>query len=266
MKKGKNIILIIVLVVMIGLIGYLVYNYSKANQSRQNPIVTMEVSDFGTVKMELYPDKAPNTVANFVKLIQNGYYDGLTFHRVVPGFMIQGGDAKGDGTGSVMLQDLYPETSDEDNKEYTILGEFLANGYSKNNIRFERGVVAMARADYSNISNTLRKQGYNSGGAQFFIMTDDNTSLNGAYCAFGRVLEGMDVVDKIVSVETTKEESTDEEGKTTEAATETPVNKPVITKMEVDTFGVDYGNPETLDAFDYTSWVMQQYGGGVNLQ
>ena len=265
MKKGKSIILIIVLVVMIGLIAYLIYNYSKVNQTRQNPIVTMEVADFGTVKMELYPSFAPNTVANFVKLIQNGYYDGLTFHRVQPGFMIQGGDAKGDGTGSVMLQDLYPETSNENNKEYTIPGEFLANGYSKNNIRFERGVLAMARADYSSLSNTLRKQGYNSGGAQFFIMTDDTTSLNGNYCAFGRVIEGMDVVDKIVSVETTKEESTDDDGNTTETSTQTPVDKPVITKMEVDTFGVDYGNPETMDAFDYTSWIMQQYGGGLNL-
>lgn len=263
MKNSKNVLLIVALVIMIALIGYLVYGYAKKSTgTRENPIVTMEIQDYGTVKMELYPDMAPNTVANFVKLIQNGYYDGLTFHRVVPGFMIQGGDSKGDGSGKVMLKDLRPDTSDEDNKEYTIPGEFLANNFSKNTLRFERGIVGMGRADYSQLSNTLRKEGYNSASAQFFIMVDNNTSLNGAYAAFGRVTEGMEIVDKIVALETATE--TDSEGK--ETKTEKPVNPPVISKMTVETFGVDYGYPETLDAFDYTSWLMQNYGSGMNLQ
>lgn len=259
----SKIILLVVLVIMVGLIGYLVFGYvKKLNENVQNPIVTMEIQDYGTVKMELYPNQAPNTVANFVKLIQNGYYDGLTFHRVVPGFMIQGGDSKGDGTGSVMLKDLYPETSDADNKEYTIPGEFIANDYSKNTIRFEKGVLAMARADYSKVDSSLRTAGYNSAGAQFFIMSDNNSSINGMYAAFGKVIEGMDIVEKIVNLET--EVKTDDEGK--ETKTETPVNKPVITKMTVDTFGVDYGYPTTQDAFDYTSWIMSHYGSSLNLQ
>lgn len=264
MKNSKlKMVLIVVLILMIALIGYLVYGYvQKANMTKQNPIVKMEIQDYGTVTMELYPDMAPNTVANYVKLIQNGYYDGLTFHRVVPGFMIQGGDSKGDGTGKVMLKDLYPDTKDSDNKEYTIPGEFIANNYKNNTIRFEKGVLAMARADYSQLSNSLRTQGYNSAGAQFFIMVDENTSLNGTYCPFGKVLEGMDIVEKIVNLERAKE--TSEDG--TEKTTEKPVNPPVISKMTVDTFGVDYGYPETLDAFDVTSWIMSQYGNGLNLQ
>lgn len=261
MKNLKNLLLVVVLIIMVGLIGVLVYSYiKKTNENIQNPIVTMEIQDFGTVKMELYPKMAPNTVSNFVKLIQNGYYDGLTFHRVVQDFMIQGGDVNGDGTGKVMLKDLYPDTKDEDNKEYNIKGEFIANNFNQNTLRLERGVLAMGRADYSSLSSTLREQGFNSAGAQFFIMVADNSNLNGMYAGFGKVIEGMDIVDKIVALET--EVKKDDEGK--ETNTDKPVNPPVITKMTVDTFGVDYGNPETQDAFDYTSWLMQQYGSGLN--
>lgn len=254
MKLWSKILLVIVLIILLVLIGFLVYGYyNKFIVKKQNPIVTMEIQDYGTVKMELYPDMAPNTVANFVKLIQNGYYDGLTFHRVVPGFMIQGGDKKGDGTGSVTKKDLYPDSDDE--SEYTIPGEFVANNYNKNTLRFERGVLAMARADFTSMSPSLTTESYNSGGAQFFIMVEENTSLNGTYTAFGRVTEGMDIVDQIVNLETEKETSDDG----TETDTEKPVNPPVITKMTVDTFGVDYGYPETLEPFDYTSWIMQMY-------
>lgn len=254
----SKIALIVALVIMIGLIGYLVYGYAKKlNNNTQNPVVTMEIKDYGTVKMELYPEMAPNTVTNFIKLAQNGYYDGLTFHRVVPGFMIQGGDSKGDGTGSVTLKDLDPQISDEDNKNYAIKGEFVVNNYTKNTLKFERGVLGMARADYSRLG--LSTEGYNSAGSQFFIMVDDNSSLNGSYCAFGKVIEGMDIVDKIVALETTTE--TDEEGK--EEKTETPVNPPVIEKMTVDTLGVKYGKPETMEPFDYNSWLMKMYGSGL---
>lgn len=254
MKLWSKIILVIVLIILLVLIGFLAYGYyNKFIVKRQNPVVTMEIQDYGTVKMELYPDMAPNTVANFVKLIQNGYYDGLTFHRVVPGFMVQGGDKNGDGTGGVTKKDLYPDSDDE--SEYTIPGEFIANNYNKNTLRFERGVLAMARADFTSMSSSLTTESYNSGGAQFFIMVEENTSLNGTYTAFGRVTEGMDIIDQIVNLETEKETADDG----TETETEKPVNPPVITKMTVDTFGVDYGYPETLEPFDYTSWIMQMY-------
>lgn len=135
--------------------------------------VAMEVENYGTIELELYPNKAPITVANFEKLVREGFYDGLTFHRVVKDFMIQGGDPKGDGTGG----------SDE-----TIKGEFTANSYKGNDIRHERGVISMARSS-----------GNDSASSQFFIMHKDSPHLNGSYAAFGRVTSGMDVVDAIAT-------------------------------------------------------------------
>ena len=216
----------------------------------KNPIVTMEIADYGTIKVELYPDVAPNTVTNFVNLVQDGYYDGLDFHRTIPGFMIQGGQ----NTGADAL-------------DYCIPGEFIANGYKQNTLKHEKGVISMARADYSSMG--LAEEGYNSASDQFFIMDETTASLDGYYAAFGRVIEGMDVVEKIADVEVIyrsdelaedEEVPTDEEGN--QIASDTPVNKPVITKMTVETFGVDYGEPETVEPFDYTSWMMEQYYSG----
>ena len=256
MKNSKTwLIVLLVVLVIVGVVlgfGY----YKKLTENKQNPIVTMNIKDYGTIKMELYPDIAPQTVANFVKLAQNGYYNGLTFHRVVQDFMIQGGDKNGDGTGGVTLKDLYPETGSEET-EYCIKGEFVANNYTENTLKLERGVLAMSRGDYTSISSSLREQSYNSAGAQFFIMVKDTPRINGQYAAFGKVIEGMDIVDKIVVLETVV--NTDEEtGETTE--TDMPVDKPVIESVTVETFGVDYGYPETLEAFDYTSYLMSLYG------
>ena len=141
----------------------------------QNPIVTIEMEDGGVMKAELYPDVAPNTVNNFISLVQKGYYDGLIFHRVIPGFMIQGGCPDGTGMGG---------------PGYTIKGEFASNGVA-NPIRHTRGVISMARA-----------QDPNSAGSQFFIMHADAPHLDGDYAAFGHVVEGMDVVDEIAAVTT----------------------------------------------------------------
>ena len=253
MKKTKNIITVIALIVILALIVTVCYGYyKKATMEVKNPVATMEVEGFGTVKIELYPDQAPNTVANFIKLANNGYYDGLTFHRIVKDFMIQGGDSKGDGTGSVTLGDL---NGDENEEEYSIKGEFLANGYN-NLIKHEEGVISMARADYSSYSSTLAKEGYNSAGSQFFIMTADNTSLNGYYAAFGKVIEGMDIVHQIEEVEI--KEVSEEDSSSSEQST--PVNPPVITSIRVETNGIDYGTPETQKPFDYTSWLYSNYG------
>ena len=131
---------------------------------------TIEVKDYGTIKLELDADTAPITVSNFAKLVNEGFYDGLTFHRIISGFMIQGGDPLGDGTGG----------SDEE-----IKGEFELNGV-KNDISHTRGVISMARA-----------QDYDSASSQFFIVHEDSTFLDGQYAGFGRVLEGMEIVDKI---------------------------------------------------------------------
>lgn len=245
----KNIGLIVSIVLILVLIGYVISsNIVHATRKVQNPIVTMEVENFGTVKIELYPEIAPNTVANFIKLINEGFYNGLTFHRAVEGFMIQGGDSEGTGSGSV---------------EQTIKGEFVENGYEKNTLRHDRGVISMARSDYSNLG--LTEEGYNSAFSQFFIMTDNNTNINGLYAGFGKVIEGMDVVDAISKVESiqekdeTAEETTTEE-ETTEEETTEEVKNPTITKMTVETFGVNYGEPKRQEAFDINKYIMQLYG------
>lgn len=174
-------------------------------ENTQNPIVTMEIEDYGTITIELYPNMAPNTVANFVNLIEEGFYDGLTFHRSVPGFVLQGGDPNGDGTGG---------------PGYTIKGEFSSNGYTQNTLSHTRGVISMARS-----------RDNDSAGSQFFIVLDDSAtySLDGLYAGFGRVTEGMDIIDEIVENEEIADEAT---GKLEENV--------VITKVTVDTFGETY--------------------------
>lgn len=263
MGKGKNIIIgiaILIVIVLIGVVG--VGIFKNATMEVKNPIATMEIEGYGTVKIELYPDKAPNTVANFIKLAERGFYNDLTFHRTIPDFMIQGGDKNGDGTGTPTLKDLKGEGAEE--KEYGIKGEFLANNY-ENTLKHTKGVISMARSDYSSMG--LTEQGYNSAGSQFFIMTSDNSSLDGLYSAFGKVIEGYDIIEKISNVEVTyrsselgegEEAPKDEQGN--QLSSDMPKNKPVIKSLTVETYGVDYGEPETVDAFDYQSYLSQMYG------
>ena len=168
-----------------------------------NPNVTITMEDGGEIVLELYPDKAPNTVNNFISLASSGFYDGLTFHRVISGFMIQGGDPNGTGTGG---------------PGYTIKGEFSLNGFKSNDIKHARGVISMARA-----------MAPNSAGSQFFIMHANASYLDGQYAAFGRVIRGMDVVDRIAAVPTDFNDK--------------PKKPQVIKSMKVETFGVDYPLP-----------------------
>ena len=248
--KAKRIIMIIAIILVIVLIGLVSYTiYQKQTVNISNPIATMEIEGLGTMKIELYPDQAPNTVKNFITLANRGFYDGLTFHRIVKDFMVQGGDKDGTGSGTPTLSDLKDDGSDTET--YAIKGEFVQNGFNQNTIRHEKGVISMARSDYSQMG--LYEEGYNSAGSQFFIMTEDNSSLNGYYAAFGKVIEGMDVLDKLN--ETKVEEAEDGE----EAST--PVDPPVIKSVRVDTFGVDYGEPETVTPFDYNSYLQQLYSG-----
>ena len=165
-----------------------------------NPIVTIEMENGGVIKAELYPEIAPNTVANFVSLVQSGFYDGLIFHRVIPGFMIQGGDPQGTGMGG---------------PGYSIKGEFARNGFRQNNLKHSRGVLSMARSMLPN-----------SAGSQFFIMHADAPHLDGDYAAFGRVTEGMDVVDGIAGTPTGLQDR--------------PVQEQRIKKATVETFGESY--------------------------
>lgn len=255
MEKTKNIIWIIALILVIVLIGILGYGYyQKATMEVKNPVATMEVENFGTIKIELYPELAPQTVANFVTLSNRGFYDGLTFHRIVKDFMIQGGDKEGTGQGSATLKDL---KDDGEDTAYSIKGEFISNGVKNNTLKFDEGIIGMARSDYTSYSSSLTEESYNSGSSQFFIMTKNNTSLNGYYTAFGKVIEGLDIVHKIEQVEVKAPDNAEESGNT---EVSTPVNPPKITSIKVETFGVDYGIPETLTPFDYTTWMYKQYG------
>lgn len=171
----------------------------------QNPIVTIEMENGGVIKAELYPDVAPNSVNNFISLIQKGFYDGLIFHRCIPGFMIQGGCPQGTGMGG---------------PGYSIKGEFSGNGV-KNDLVHDRGVLSMARA-----------MDPNSAGSQFFIMVEKAPHLDGQYAAFGKVIEGMEVADAIVSAKTDWQDR--------------PREKQMMKKVTVDTFGVDYPEPEKV--------------------
>ena len=268
MNKLKNILWIIALILVIVLIAGVGYGYyRKATMEVTNPVATMEVENFGTVKIELYPDLAPETVANFITLANRGFYDGLTFHRVVKDFMIQGGDPEGTGQGSAKISDLKDGGEDT---AYSIKGEFVANGIN-NTLKFEEGVIGMARNDYTSYSSTLTEESYNSGSSQFFIVTansittsgyDTNnriniSSLNGYYTSFGKVIEGMDVIHNIENVEVKIADDSEETGNT---EVSTPVNPVTITSIKVETNGVDYGLPETLTPFDYMSWMYKQYG------
>lgn len=195
-KLKKVIFLIISLILLTG-----------CGKRTENPIVTMEISDYGTIKIELYPKYAPNTVANFVNLVESGFYNDNTFHRLVPGFVLQGGDPDGDGTGG---------------PGYTIKGEFSENGYAKNTLKHDKGVVSMARTNMPN-----------SAGSQFFIVLDDtktiHASLDNKYAAFGKVIEGMDIIENIEKNATVKDNQT---GKLKKNIT--------IKNATVDTFGKEY--------------------------
>lgn len=253
----KNIILIICILAVLALIAVLCNGYIKSkNYVAKNPIATIEVEDYGTMKIELYPSYAPNTVSNFIALANNGFYDGLTFHRVIKDFMIQGGDPSGDGTGGPTYSNIDKsiEKSSEEDTEYSINGEFISNDYDKNTLKLNKGVIAMARSDYSSLgSAAITKEGYNSAGSQFFIMTSDKyVSLTGSYAGFGKVIEGLDVLEKIAQTKVKEAEDENSEAST-------PVKAPVITSIKVETFDVDYGIPETHDVFDLSSYFGMSY-------
>ena len=176
----------------------------------KNPMVTIEMEDGSIIKVELYPEIAPNTVRNFISLVQTGYYNGLIFHRVIPDFMIQGGDPEGTGRGG---------------PGYSIAGEFSSNGFD-NALKHERGVISMARSGDPN-----------SAGSQFFIMVKANSGLDTEYAAFGKVTKGMEIADKIVSVETEQKDRTKKDR---------PLKDEKMKKVTVDTFGVKYGEVQKV--------------------
>ena len=170
---------------------------------KNNPIVTIEMENGGVMKVELYPETAPNTVANFISLVEKGFYNGTIFHRVIPGFMIQGGDPEGSGMGG---------------PGYRIKGEFTANRF-QNDLKHTKGVISMARSGHPDCA-----------GSQFFIMVDDAPHLDGQYASFGKVIEGIEVADQIVSVATNYSDR--------------PLEEQRMRSVTVETFGETYPQPK----------------------
>ena len=256
--KKRIMAIVAVIIVVVLLIGAVVYGViGKFTNKINHPIATMTIEGYSEpIVIELYPEYAPNTVKNFITLSENGFYNGLKFHRIED-YVIQGGDPNGDGTGSAKISDL---KDDGEDKEYTIKGEFISNGVN-NKLKMQEGVIAMARSDYTQYSSALAEDSYNSGSCQFFIVTKDASSLDGLYTGFGKVTEGLDIVHNIEAVEVKAAEGSEEDSS---AEVSTPVNPPKITSIRVETNGVDYGLPETLEPFDYSSYLMNQYGSSVN--
>ena len=170
---------------------------------KNNPVVTIEMENGGVMKVELYPETAPNTVANFISLVEKGFYNGTIFHRVIPGFMIQGGDPEGTGMGG---------------PGYRIKGEFTAHRF-QNDLKHTKGVISMARSGHPD-----------SAGSQFFIMVDDAPHLDGQYASFGKVIEGIEVADQIVSVATNYSDR--------------PLEEQRMRSVTVETFGETYPQPK----------------------
>lgn len=199
MKQKKSLLLMMVLCMSLMLAGCAQPkgNITEAQALQNNPIVTMNIKDYGTVTLELYPEKAPNTVNNFVTLANSGFYDGLTFHRIIEGFMIQGGDPEGTGIGG---------------PGYSIPGEFAENGYEKNDLIHTKGVISMARSQHPD-----------SAGSQFFIMSADAPHLDEKYAAFGQVTSGIEIIESIEKVATGSQDR--------------PIDPVVIESVTVDTQG-----------------------------
>ena len=225
MKKIKKLIVSVLAIVMsVAMVGCGSSNVETNDNTTSDkdttqverpenlPIATIKVKDFGTIEAELYPDKAPNTVNNFIELANLGFYDGVIFHRVVKGFMNQGGDPEGTGMGG---------------PGYSIKGEFADNGYEANDLKHTTGVLSMARSNKPD-----------SAGSQFFIMAADSPNLDGQYAAFGKVINGLDVVEAINNVTVLKNTSTGEKS--------TPETTIVIEEIRVDTKGVEYPEVEKI--------------------
>ncbi len=295
-NRLKILVLVILIIGMVAGIGFLIYNAVRSikyNQDAKNPVVTLDVEGYGQVKMELYPDYAPNTVKHFIKLVQNGFYNGKVFYgtdgkavnvgmeKNEPETPEEGAEATPETTDSsstseeknavedvLRVSDIdtsVPKSeteddmpTDENDPDYKISidGEFVANGYDKNTLRFEYGVVGLYRTEYEGYSTDLSSESYNSGKSLFFIVTEEDSTLNGMYAGFGKVIEGMDIIEKINQLPVVTEAESETEVETDDTKNVKYFeNLPVITKATVETYGVDYGMPEFDEAFDYDQYV-----------
>lgn len=279
MKDRLKLLIISLLIIAVAAgICVMLYNAVRSvnyNKNAKNPIVTLSVEGYGDIQIELYPDYAPNTVKHFVNLVQNGFYDGKLFQST-DGVAVNAGmkyvepepsteengeteeDAKKINASQEVLNRSYYDKSIEkgsnDDYEISVQGEFVANGFDKNTLRFEKGTIGLYRTDYEGYGTDLSAQSYNSGSSLFFILTKDDSKLNGMYTAFGKVIKGLDIIETINGLETGEKE---------DDGLSYFVNYPVIKTATVETYGVNYGTPNYMQTFDYNSFVsnllMSQY-------
>lgn len=277
MKNFKRIIAVVLVLALIAATVATVINIVLAkNDKKHNPVVTMEIEGYGNVKLELDPEAAPNTVKNFIRLAQRGYYNGKTFSDVQEGLVVGGlDDVSGEEKKEMVapkLSDIKDGVAENEDKEYSIPGEFIEKGH-KNMLSHQRGVISMTRTTYNDYQqeiamiqmigygdyiNGVVDKMYDSQAAGFFILTEDEIGYDGTYSAFGRVVDGMDIIDTISKLEL--EKNTDSDGKETTGTG--IVNAPVIKNVTVDTYGVDYGIPETESAYDFEAifnFLIQNY-------
>ena len=289
-KKLKNLVLIILIILVIVGIGFLITNAVRSvsyNKNAKNPVVTLSIEGYGDVQIELYPDYAPNTVSHIVNLVQKGFYNGKIFYgtdgtAVNAGMILEDStdestdnttDEATESTDAVVEGDNTPEEdpikaslydssiesgSDAD-YNISVKGEFVANGFDQNTMRFEYGTVGLYRNDYQGYWSDLSTQSYNSGTSLFFILTKEDSTLNGMYTPFGKVISGMDIIEQINSLPTQENEDTTT---STNNIKYFDGNYPVITSATVETYGIDYKTPEYQAAFDYDSYVsnvLRQY-------
>lgn len=277
MKNFKKIIAVVLVLALIAATVATVINIVLAkNDKKHNPVVTMEIEGYGNVKLELDPEAAPNTVKNFIRLAQRGYYNGKTFSDVQEGLVVGGlDDVSGEEKKEMVapkLSDIKDGVAENEDKEYSIPGEFIEKGH-KNMLSHQRGVISMTRTTYNDYQqeiamiqmigygdyiNGVVDKMYDSQAAGFFILTEDEIGYDGTYSAFGRVVDGMYIIDTISKLEL--EKNTDSDGKETTGTG--IVNAPVIKNVTVDTYGVDYGIPETESAYDFEAifnFLIQNY-------
>ena len=275
-EKLKNLILIfLIIIVSVGII-FLIINATRSlayNKNAQNPIVTLSIEGYGDVQIELYPDYAPNTVSHIINLIQKGFYNGKIFYgtdgaAVNAGMILEDstdettGETEQAPTEDALMASYYDssiEANSESDYEITIEGEFVANGFDQNTMRFEYGTVGLYRNDYQGYGTDLSQYSYNSGSSLFFILTEEDSTLNGMYTPFGKVISGMEIIEQINSLPT---EQSEDVTMSTDTINYFDGNYPVITSATVETYGIDYKTPEYQEKFDYDAYlsdVLLQY-------
>ena len=258
-KKLQIVFWLIIAIATFLILGGVVYNLARATHEEViHPEVTFEIENLGTIKMELYQEYAPNTVANIIKLVEKGHYTNKVIYGKDDVVLYAGVNEDGNEDipqASLINSEIVADS--EDDFSYSIPGEFSANGFKQNTLCHEKGVVTLIRSNYG---SALLEEGYNSGVSKFgIIMQDTAASLNGYYAAFGRITEGLDLLENVYNNQEIEVEIDEETGEAVESGIDKFENKLVIKSATVDTHGIDMGTPEMVEYFNYDEYIYQMF-------